>query len=317
MRARGAPCRGGQHERDNGPVLPPPPRQRCHQASRIGAALTAVPAPGIFIATAVSTYMGAGFAVGLFGVMPPATVAWWRVTIGALVLLAWRRPWRPRKDGRAWTRRVLGVSAAFGVATATMNVLFYASISYLPMGTAVSLEFLGPVIVAVVTGRGWRPAGLAMAGVASISGVGLDLSDPAHRMGMILAIGAGSSWAGYILLGRKVATGGAGMDALAVGTAAGALFYTPLAATTASGAFSSAGTALAVLGVAVLSTVIPYALDQINLGRLSADTFSLLASLMPATSMVVGIVMLRQMPNFGELAGLILVSLAVALAGRS
>ena len=67
----------------------------------------------------------------------------------------------------------------------------------------------------------------------------------------------------------------------------------------------------------MLSTVIPYALDQINLGRLSADTFSLLASLMPATSMVVGIVMLRQMPNFGELAGLILVSLAVALAGRS
>ncbi|BAW92278.1 integral membrane protein [Actinomyces sp. Chiba101] len=303
-------------------MLPYPPRQHGRQSGRIGAALTAVPAPGIFIATAVSTYIGAGFAVGLFGVMPPVTVAWWRVTIGALALLAWRRPWGDRLRGRgyAWTRRALGAAAAFGVATATMNVLFYASISYLPMGTAVSLEFLGPVIVAILTGRGWRPriaAALAMAGVASISGVGLDISDPAHRAGMLLALAAGLAWACYILLGHRVATSGAGLDALAVGTAAGALFYTPLAAPTASGAFSSAGTAAAVLGVAVLSTVIPYALDQINLGRLNADAFSLLASLMPATSMVVGIIMLRQMPNIGELAGLVLVSLAVALAGRS
>lgn len=303
-------------------MLPSPTRRRGLRSGRVGAALTAVPAPGIFIATALSTYMGAGFAVGLFGVMPPVTVAWWRVTIGALALLAWRRPWGDRLRGRgyAWTRRALGAAAAFGVATATMNVLFYASISYLPMGTAVSLEFLGPVIVAILTGRGWRPriaAALAMAGVASISGVGLDISDPAHRAGMLLALAAGLAWACYILLGRRVATSGAGLDALAVGTAAGALFYTPLAAPTASGAFSSAGTAAAVLGVAVLSTVILYALDQINLGRLNADAFSLLASLMPATSMVVGIIMLRQMPNIGELAGLVLVSLAVALAGRS
>ncbi|QKD79094.1 MULTISPECIES: EamA family transporter [Actinomyces] len=297
-------------------------RQRGLRPRRIGAALTVVPAPGIFIATALSTYMGAGFAVSLFSVMPPATVAWWRITIGALVLLAWRRPWGGglRARGRAWTRRALGAAAAFGVATATMNVLFYASISYLPMGTAVALEFLGPVMVAVLTGRGWRTriaAALAMAGVAAISGVGLDISNPAHRTGMLLALAAGLAWAGYILLGREVATGGMGLDALAVGTAAGALFYTPLAATTASGALSSTGTAAAVLGVAVLSTVVPYALDQVNLGRLSTDTFSLLTSLMPATSMVVGIVMLRQTPNAGELVGLILVSLAVALAGRS
>ncbi|WP_366180955.1 EamA family transporter [Actinomyces timonensis] len=303
-------------------MRPSPLRQRGLRSRRIIAALTAVPAPGIFIATALSTYIGAGFAVGLFSVMPPTTVAWWRLTIGALVLLAWRRPWGGglRARGRDWTRRALGAAAAFGVATATMNVLFYASISYLPMGTAVALEFLGPVIVAVLTGRGWRPriaAALAMAGVASISGVGLDVSDPAHRAGMLLALAAGLAWAGYILLGCKVATSGMGLDALAVGTAAGALFYTPLAATTASGAFASSGTALAVLGVAVLSTVVPYALDQINLGRLGSDTFSLLASLMPATSMVVGIVMLRQTPNAGELAGLILVSLAVALAGRT
>ena len=244
-------------------MLPSPTRRRGLRSGRVGAALTAVPAPGIFIATALSTYMGAGFAVGLFGVMPPVTVAWWRVTIGALALLAWRRPWGDRLRGRgyAWTRRALGAAAAFGVATATMNVLFYASISYLPMGTAVSLEFLGPVIVAILTGRGWRPriaAALAMAGVASISGVGLDISDPAHRAGMLLALAAGLAWACYILLGRRVATSGAGLDALAVGTAAGALFYTPLAAPTASGAFSSAGTAAAVVSTAPHAAMVEF-----------------------------------------------------------
>ena len=302
-------------------MLPPPPRQRGHQASRIGAALTAVPAPGIFIATAVSTYMGAGFAVGLFGVMPPATVAWWRVTIGALVLLAWRRPWRPRKDGRAWTRRVLGVSAAFGVATATMNVLFYASISYLPMGTAVSLEFLGPVVVALVTGRGWRPrvaAILALLGVASISGLGVNLGDPDQRIGVLLALGAGVAWAAYILLGRRVASAGAGTDSLAVGMVAGALVYAPLAVGTAGAILASPTAAVTVLGVGVLSTAVPYGLEQVVLRRLGTDAFALLSSLMPAASLLVGVVVLRQLPNAWEMIGLVLVSVAVALtAGTS
>ena len=111
-----------------------------------------VPAPPIFVVSALSQYLGAGLAVSLFSLMPSTTVAWWRLVVGATVLMALRRPWR-----RSWTRKVLALAATFGTATATMNVIFYAAISLLPLGTVVSLEFLGPVAVAAVTGRAWRP----------------------------------------------------------------------------------------------------------------------------------------------------------------
>ena len=278
-----------------------------------GAVVRAIPAPLLVIASGLSSYVGAGFAVTLFALMPATTVAWWRITIGALVLLAWRRPWR-----RAWSRRALAVCAAFGVATATMNVLFYASIELLPLGTAVSLEFLGPVVVALATGRGWRPrvaVVMALTGVIAIGGLGLDMSEPGQRTGVLVAMAAGGAWAAYILTGRAVAGAGSGLDSLAVASAAGSLFYLPLAVTTAGAALVDLPTIGRVLGVAVMSTVVPYVLDQVNLGRLRSDTFSLLQALFPATSLMVGVVMLAQRPNAWEVLGLVLISGAVALAG--
>ncbi len=280
--------------------------------TRVRGLLDHVPAPLLFIASGGSTYIGAGFAVTLFALMPPATVAWWRVSVGAIVLLLWRRPWR-----RAWTRRGLATAALFGVATATMNVVFYSSIRYLPLGAAVSLAFVGPVVVALTTGKGWRPrvaAVLALAGVVSISGLGLDLADEHQRTGVLLALSAGTAWACYILLGRKVASAGTGLDSLAVACLAGSLFYLPLALPTAGTALVSARTALTVLGVGLASTVVPFVLDQVTLKRLQTATFSLLSALLPATSLVVGVLMLAQVPNGWELLGLVLVSVAVALS---
>ena len=275
-----------------------------------------LPASLIFMASSLSQYLGAGLAVSLFSLMPSMTVAWGRLVVGAAVLVALRRPWR-----RAWTRRTLLVAAAFGVATATMNVIFYAAISLLPLGTTVSLEFLGPVVVALVTGRGWRPrvaAILALLGVASISGLGVDLGDPDQRIGVLLALGAGVAWAAYILLGRRVASAGAGTDSLAVGMVAGALVYAPLAVGTADTILASPTAAVTVLGVGVLSTAVPYGLEQVVLRRLGTDAFALLSSLMPAASLLVGVVVLRQLPNAWEMTGLVLVSVAVALtAGTS
>ena len=269
-----------------------------------------LPAPLIFVASSLSQYLGAGLAVSLFSLMPSMTVAWGRLVVGAAVLVALRRPWR-----RAWTRRTLLVATAFGVATATMNVIFYAAISLLPLGTTVSLEFLGPVVVALVTGRGWRPrvaAILALLGVASISGLGVDLGDPDQRIGVLLALGAGVAWAAYILLGRRVASAGAGTDSLAVGMVAGALVYAPLVGT-ADTILASPTAAVTVLGVGVLSTAVPYGLEQVVLRRLGTDAFALLSSLMPAASLLVGVVVLRQLPNAWEMTGLVLVSVAVAL----
>ena len=278
-----------------------------------GALLRAVPAPVLVILSALSSYVGAGFAVALFTLMPSTTVAWWRITIAAAILVGWRRPWR-----RRWAGRELAVCAAFGVAIATMNVFFYASIKLLPMGTAVSLEFLGPVVVALTTGRGWRPrvaVVMALAGVAAIGGLGLDMSDSQQRAGVLVAMAAAGAWAAYILTGRVVAGAGAGLDSLAVASVAGSLFYLPLAVTTAGAALTDLSTVVRVLGVSLMSTVVPYVLDQVNLGRLRSDTFSLLQALFPATSLVVGVVMLAQLPNVWEVLGLVLVSGAVALAG--
>ena len=244
--------------------------------------------------------------------MPSTTVAWWRLVVGAGVLLALRRPWR-----RSWTHRALALAAAFGAATATMNVIFYAAISLLPLGTVVSLEFLGPVAVAAVTGRGWRPrlaAVLALLGVVCISGLGVDLCESGQRTGVVLALAAGTAWAGYILLGRRVASAGAGIDSLAAGMVFGALVYAPFAVGTAAAALTSMRASAMALGVGLLSTAVPYGLDQVVLRRLGADTFALLSSLMPATSMLVGAVVLGQLPSGWEVAGLVLVSVAVALA---
>ncbi len=291
-----------------------PPRDLGGSAGRgVGSAVAGrVPAPLVFVVSSFSQYLGAGLAVSLFSLMPSTTVAWWRLVVGATVLMALRRPWR-----RSWTRKALVLAAAFGTATATMNVIFYAAISLLPLGTVVSLEFLGPVVVAAITGRGWRPrcaAVLALLGVVSISGLGVDLGEPGHRTGVVLALAAGVAWAGYILLGRRVASAGAGIDSLAVGMVFGALVYAPFAVGTAADALTSVRSTAMALGVGLLSTAVPYGLDQVVLKRLGTDTFALLSSLMPATSMLVGVAVLGQLPSGWEVTGLVLVSVAVALA---
>ena len=300
----------------NGDSRPPRGLSNSAGASGAGSAGSAVvgrvPAPLVFVVSAFSQYLGAGLAVSLFSLMPSTTVAWWRLVVGATVLMALRRPWR-----RSWTRKALALAAAFGTATATMNVIFYAAISLLPLGTVVSLEFLGPVVVAAITGRGWRPrlaAVLALLGVVSISGLGVDLGEPDQRTGVVLALAAGVAWAGYICLGRRVASAGAGIDSLAVGMVFGALVYAPFAVGTAAGALTSVRSAVMALGVGLLSTAVPYGLDQVVLKRLGTDTFALLSSLMPATSMLVGVAVLGQLPGVWEVTGLVLVSVAVALA---
>src|SRR4029077_9987546 len=133
-----------------------------------------------------------------------------------ILLLAWRRPWRQR-----WTRRELGGAALFGIVLATMNVSFYIAIDYLPLGTAVAIEFLGPVVVAGVTGRGWRDRigiGFAAVGVVLLGVVQREggLSTEVI-IGLLAILGSAVSWAGYILLGRRIAVKRDGISALAVG----------------------------------------------------------------------------------------------------
>lgn len=273
-----------------------------------------VPAQLFIVGSALVQYIGAAIAVGLFDAMSPASVAWWRVTVAAVVMALWRRPWR---EGLGWSD--LWRSGLFGLVLTAMNISFYEAISRLPLGVAVSLEFLGPVTVAVVRGRGVAPrvaAFLALAGVVSISGFGLDVRAPGVVVGIAWILAAAALWAGYIVLGQRIAQTRSGVTNLALGCAAGSLVLAPVLGPGGVGVFGSWSLALAVLGVGVLSTVLPYSLEALAMSRLSAATFALFTALLPATSALVGVVMLRQVPGAWEFVGLALISVAVWVASR-
>lgn len=277
--------------------------------------MTRVPAwsvPAFFILGAISQYIGAAVGVFLFETTDPAAVAWLRAASAALVLIAWRRPWR-----LAWTRRGIAVAGGFGLVTVGMNVAFFEAIARIPLGTAVAIEFLGPVAVAAFGSR--RPRDLlavllVAAGVALLAGV----QAGADALGIVCALIAAGLWAGYILLGKRVADAGAGLDSLAVGmAAAAAVLAVPLLTgqfLDDAGVFAEPRTWLFGLGVGVLSTAVPYALDQFVLTRISRARFALLLALLPATAAVVGAVVLHQVPTPAEIAGIALVMVAVTMS---
>ena len=268
-----------------------------------------------FMAGAVSQYLGAAVGVFLFETTEPATVAWLRAAAAALVLLAWRRPWR-----RAWTWRSTGAAAAFGLVTVGMNVAFCEAIARIPLGTAVAVEFVGPVAVATLGSRRARDVAavaLVVTGVVLLAGVQTDV-DP---VGLLFALLAAALWAGYILVGKSVADAGAGLDSLAVGMAAAAVLSAPLLVGvqlgTDAAAFGDARTWVFGMGVGVLSSVIPYALDQPVLATIGRARFALLLALLPATATVVGAAVLAQYPAPAELAGIALVMLALIVNASS
>ena len=276
-----------------------------------GPTLSRVPAPAIFVASGLTQYLGAAVAIGLFSAIPASGVAWLRVAAAAVFLLLWRRPWRA-----GLTRQALGAAVLFGAALAAMNVSFYIAIDHLPLGTAVAIEFIGPVAVAALTGSGWRErVGIALAacGVVLLAGVTLGLRPADARVGLVAIGAAAVCWAAYILLGRRVAAGGDGVTSLSVAMAAGALLFAPVLARSAAPVLGSWRLALAVAGVAVLSSVIPYALEQVVLRRVGTARFAVLLALLPATATIVGAGALHQWPHVLDVVGLLLVSAAIVL----
>lgn len=271
---------------------------------------TRLPPPALFLLSGLTGYLGAALAVPLFATLPALTVGWLRVAVSAVILLLWWRPWR-----ETWTRRQLGGAAVFGVALAAMNICFYVAIDHLPLGTAVAIEFLGPVAVAAVTGSGWRDrAGisLAAAGVVLLAGVTLDQGGTrSATVGLAAILTGAACWAAYILLGRKVVAGREGLSALSLAMAAGALVFAPIGSPGAGPIFASWRLCLAVIGVAVLSSVIPYVLELIVLKRVTAARFAILLAMLPVAATAVGAVVLRQVPGVVELSGTALVCAAI------
>jgi inner membrane transporter RhtA len=257
----------------------------------------------------VSMYVGAAVAVGLFDVASPAGVAWLRVSGAAVVLLAWRRPGRA-----AWRGKVFWLAGLFGVVTALMNVAFYESIDRLPLGTAVALEFVGPVLVAAFGSRSVRDIGalsLVVSGVVLIA----DVRWAGSTLGVLFALSAAVLWAGYIVLGKRVASLGLGVDGLAVGFGVATVLLSPLAFQ-AGPVWTSPRLLVLGVGVGVLSTVVPYALDQVVLRRTGQAAFALLLALLPVTATAVGLVVLRQVPTLPEALGILAVVVGLTMRTR-
>ena len=270
-----------------------------------------VPPEGLFAVGAISQYVGAAIAVGLFDEIDAPGVALLRVLGAALIVVAIRRPWR-----RSWTRTELAWTAAFGIALAGMNLFFYLAIDELPLGNAVAFEFLGPIVVAAVGARSVRNASavaLAIAGVALLAEVQPDGS----ARGVVFALSAGAAWAGYIVLGHRVARAGLSVDGLGLGMLVGAAAISIVGAGDLGPAFEAPGLLLLALSTGLFSNAIPYAIDQVVLRRIDQYRFALLQAMLPVSAALIGAIALSQTPTGGEVAGIALVVAARAVRTRS
>jgi inner membrane transporter RhtA len=263
---------------------------------------------------AISQYVGAAIGVFLFETTEPATVAWLRAAAAAGALMAWRRPWR-----RRWTRRRVAVALMFGLVTIAMNIAIYEAISRIPLGTAVAIEFLGPTAVAALGSRRRRDlaaVALASTGVLLLAGIEFD----ANLTGVLFALVSAAMWAGYILLGKRVADTGGGLDSLAVGMSLAAALLAPAILIPQgridASVFGDPRTWLLGLCIGLLSTAIPYALDQLVFVQIGRAKFALLLALLPVTATLIGVVVLRQIPTIAELVGIALVVIALLLSAR-
>lgn len=265
----------------------------------------------LVIGACVSLQFGAAVAVQLFPVLGPWGVTTLRLGLAAVVLLALVRP-----RVRAWTWAQWTAVVLFGISMGAMNGAFYAAIDRIPLGVAVSIEFLGPLVLAAILARRWVDglwvavalAGMALLAVDSASGD--EALDP---VGVAFALVAGAFWMAYILTSKRVGALVPGSGGLAVALVVATVVVAPLGAPGA--VLAVADPALLGLGflVALLSSVVPYTLELNALRRLPAPVFSILLSLEPAFAALFGWLLLGQ--ESGLLRTLALVLVIAASAG--
>ena len=260
-----------------------------------------VDARGIaLVVVAVSTLqVGAAFAVTLFDEVGPAGAALLRLGIAALVLLA---VWRPSLAGHS--RSDVLTAVAFGLALGTMNWAIYSAMDRIPIGVAVTIEFAGPLGLAVALSR--RPRDLVWVALAA-AGI-LLLTNPfgasdLDGAGIALALLAAAAWAVYIPLSARTGTLFPGGRGLAIAMLVGALLVAP--AGIAQGGAELLAPALLAQGaiVALASSVIPYSLEMESLRRIPARVFGVLMSLEPAVAALAGFVVLGQALGAGRPRG--------------
>ncbi|MFF5448141.1 DMT family transporter [Streptomyces sp. NPDC012888] len=275
---------------------------------------------GLVLAAGVSVQFGAALAVMLMPRAGAAGVVALRLAAAALVLLLICRP-----KVRGYSRSDWVTVFAFGVAMGAMNGLFYQAVERIPLGPAVTLEVLGPLALSVVVSRRlvnllW--AVLALGGVVLLSGHGGDgdggfgfgALDPA---GAAFALGAGAMWAAYIVFSARTGRRFPQADGLALAMTVAAVLSLPIGVADAGPALLVPGTLALGVGVAVLSSVLPYTLELLALRRLPAPTFAILMSLEPAIAAAAGFLVLNQALSATDALAIALVIAASMGAVRS
>ena len=266
------------------------------------------------VSAASSVQLGAAVAVTLFPLLGTVGTLSLRFLGAAVVLVILTRPWRVR-----WAARDLRTVLAFGAVFLSMNLCLYVAIGRLPLATAITLEFLGPLGVAITTAATMRQRVWAVPAAAGVLLIGGSLR-PDDVLGVLAALGAALSWAAYILISRRMGTSRHGLGGLALATALCAVVMTPVGATVAGGDLLHPRPLALGLLVGVLSSAIPYSLDLLALRRLGTAVFGVLTSLNPAFAALAGLVVLAELPPVRQLVGIALVMLAsagVTLTGRS
>jgi inner membrane transporter RhtA len=264
-----------------------------------------VPPHAYFVGSAVFHYLGPAFAVLLFARVGPLGTGWLRIAAAALVLCAWRRPWRLLRQ-----RTLL----ALGAVLAVMNCCFYLAIDRLALGTVAAIEFLPVIALAALGARSPRNLAallLAVPGVYLLTGVRIE----GEALGIAFAFVNAGLFALYIVLAHRVSRLDAlsGIDGLAGSMLIALVVVTPMAGWAALPALADPVALAAGAGVGISSSVIPYVSDQLAMRRLARATYALMVSLLPATATVIGIVVLAQVPSLAEVLGVALVVAGVAV----
>jgi inner membrane transporter RhtA len=264
---------------------------------------------GTLLLAMLSFQCGAVLAKQLFPLVGAQGTTAMRLGLGALVLWLVRWPWR-RLAGRADWASLWG----YGLTLGLMNLCFYMALRTIPLGIAVALEFVGPLAIALFGSR--RALDFLWVGLV-VAGLGLLLPWQAQTraldvVGVLYAMGAAAGWASYILLGRRAGAVFGG-DTVALGTAIGALVAVPVGVTHAGAALFSPAVLPYALGVAVLSSALPYSLEMYALTRLPARTVGILMSIEPALGALLGLALLDE--HLSSLQWLAIAAVIVASIG--
>jgi inner membrane transporter RhtA len=292
---------------------------------------TAVPPSALVLTGIFSVQFGAGLAARLFAQLPPAAVTGLRLwTSAAIMVLVGARPLRNAVSGlvrrRAW--RDAAVAVGFGLTLAIMNFSIYQSFARIPLGIAVTIEFLGPLGVAVASSRRvldllW--VCLAGTGVALLARGGSAVSHqgpagPAGHgtvaVGLAFALLAGLAWAAYIMLSRATGRRFPGSSGLAIAMVVAAIAITPVGVAAGRSALLRPGVLATGLAIGLLSSIVPYSLELEALRRIPARVFGIWMSLEPAAAALVGLVILGQALALWEWLAIGCVMVACAGAAR-